>query len=74
MDTSFTGQMKMMVKETNDWHNVFPCEDWTLEDYKRLFWFIEKEILIQSNENSGFIFNEYHKDFEDNIEIFKSDD
>jgi len=70
-DLSFNGQMKMMAKNPDEWDNIYPMDDWTLEEYKLIFWFINKEILIQSNENCGFVFNPVHKNYEYYLEEFK---
>jgi hypothetical protein len=69
---SFNQQMKNIAKNPDEYDYVYPMEDcWTLEEYKLMFWFINKEILIQSNENCGFVFNPGHKNYEYYLEEFK---
>ena len=70
-DLSFHGQMRMMAKDFESWDNVYPMEDWDLKEYKFLFYYIGTAILVQSDENCGFVFNPEHPDYEETIENFK---
>ena len=58
----FEEQMKMLHDEDEVFDNVWPHDDWTIEDYKEIFNYIERGYLIQSDwwptpANNAFVIN-----------------
>ena len=69
----FHEQMKKLRNEEFD--NVFPNTDWTLQDFKDLFSMIEKGYLVQQCFSTAFMINEewegediYKEEFEEEEE------
>tara|TARA_R110001599_G_scaffold68771_2_gene193697 strand:- start:498 stop:851 length:354 start_codon:yes stop_codon:yes gene_type:complete len=53
----FHEQMKKLRNEEEQFDNIFPHYDWTLQDFKDLFCMIEEGYLVQE-ESYWFIINE----------------
>ena len=60
--TRFHEQMKMLRDETEDYDNVWPMDDWTIQDYKDMFWCIEPGYLVQGCGTSFMINEEWDRD------------
>jgi hypothetical protein len=54
--TTFHEQMKKL-RADNEYRNVFPNDNWSAQDYKDIFWCIDKGYLVQ-NCGTSFIINE----------------
>ena len=53
---SFKEQLKFMTSNPQDSSiDVFPYEDWTLEDFQLFTYYLCKGYLIPSNETVGFV-------------------
>ena len=58
---SFEEQMKRLHDEDDEYNNVWPHSDWTIEDYRKLFYHIDKGYLVQGEyyeTENAFIINE----------------
>ena len=56
--TRFHEQMKKL-RDDDEYGNVFPNDDWTLQDYKDIFWCINKGYLVQDlSRGTVFMINE----------------
>ena len=54
--TTFHEQMKQL-RADNEYRKVFPNDNWSAQDYKDIFWCIDKGYLVQ-NCGTSFIINE----------------
>jgi hypothetical protein len=50
-------QLTQHIKNPEEYDNIFPMKEWTLQEYRQIFHLISKGWLIQSSENIGFIIN-----------------
>ena len=55
--TSFIDQMRKLESDDENYNNIWPSPDWTLKDYKKLFFLIECGYLIQHDDDVYFIKN-----------------
>jgi hypothetical protein len=56
--TRFHEQMKKL-RDDDEYGNIFPNDDWTLQDYKDIFWCINKGYLVQDlSRGTVFMINE----------------
>ena len=54
----FHEQMKKLRNDGYYFDNVFPNDDWTLQDFKDFFIMINRGYLVQDCSNTSFIINE----------------
>jgi hypothetical protein len=59
--TTFHEQMKKL-RDDDEYGNIFPNDDWTLQDYKDIFWCINKGYLVQDCGTSFMINQEWEGD------------
>ena len=50
-------QLTKHIKNPEEYDNIFPMREWTLQEYRQIFYLIHKGWLVQSSENVGFIVN-----------------
>tara|TARA_Y100000004_G_scaffold176728_1_gene217551 strand:- start:37 stop:273 length:237 start_codon:yes stop_codon:yes gene_type:complete len=61
--TRFEEQMKKLHDGDDKYANIWPNDDWTIEDYKWMFYYINKGYLVQNTwdiswANNAFVINE----------------
>ena len=67
----FHEQMKLLRDENEDYDNVWPHDDWDIQDYKDMFSLIDRGYLTQIDYRNSFSINEewegediYEEEFE----------
>ena len=54
----FHEQMKLLKNENENYDNVWPHDDWDIQDYKDMFWLIDRGYLVQQSFGNSFMVNE----------------
>ena len=58
-DDQFEKHYNYIIKEKGEmWENIYPMNDWTLEDHKHLWKLVSSKILIFDIEVGGFVFTD----------------
>ena len=58
-DDQFEKHYNYIIKEKGEmWDNIYPMNDWTLEDHKHLWKLVSSKILIFDIEVGGFVFTD----------------
>jgi len=58
-DDQFEKHYNYIIKEKGEmWDNIYPMNDWTLEDHKHLWKHVSSKILIFDIDVGGFVFTD----------------
>lgn len=53
MSSSLNEQLKLHTEDRDSWDNIMPMEDWTLEEYQKLYKMISSGFLLNHPEYTG---------------------